>query len=376
MSHARGICIRGETSGNGRAAIRLNLEVRDHSVIDYLARFEEEDRLERALDALKVGVIALRSASPTLDAEVVARQFEQQIGPGSHFARALDPNNKKGVVALIEDRVQELFEGMRKEVLGEFSLDRKGSALARFKAMLSDFLQELRHAQGIEEGREAEVERGPAKGLDFQAALYCRVVEWARQLGDEVEFVADTPGAGGRKTGDYLVALGDATAAPGLKIVIEAKNQRYTLKQASDELQRAKKTREAACGIFAFAKGCEPPEVGDIYRIGEDIYCTIDRDLLDTEGDLLYLEAAYKIVRVQAVAAVRKEAAGRLDLQRVRDHIDHLTGSVKVMGDLAAKAGAVRKNGAAIEDALRRLKGDLERRLKEMLDLLNVQPTA
>jgi hypothetical protein len=79
---------------------------------------------------------------------------------------------------------------------------------------------------------------------------------------------------------------------------------------------------------------------------------------------------------VQAVAAVRKEATGKLDLQRVRDHIDHLTGSVKVMGDLAAKAGTVRKNGENIENTLGKVKDDLHRRLKEMLDLLNVQPTA
>jgi hypothetical protein len=372
MSHARRICIGDETSGDGRAAICLDLEVRDPTVNDYLARFDAEDRPDKALDALKVGVIALQSVSPTLDAEEVARQLEQQIGPGSPFARALDPNNRRGVIALIEEQVEKKL----KRVLNEFSLDHKGSALSRIGSMISDCFKELRHDLSVEAGRAAEAERGPAKGLDFQAALYHRVVEWARQLGDKIEFVGDTPGAGGRKTGDYVVALGDTTGAPELRIVIEAKNQRYTLKQARDELQRAKETREATCGIFAFAKGCEPPEVGDIHRIGEDFYCTIDRDLLDTEGALLYLEDAYKFARVQAVAAVHKEAAGRLDLQRVRDHIDHLTGSVKVMGDLTAKAGAVRKNGAAIEDALRRLKGDLERRLKEMLDLLNVQPTA
>jgi hypothetical protein len=346
------------------------LEVRDRTVIDYLERFDEEDRPERALDALRVGVIALRSANPTLDSEVVARLLEQQLGPGSDFARALDPNNKRGVIALIEERVKEQVEKKLKRLLDEFSLDRKESALARIGAMISDCFKELQHTLGVEEGRATEAERGPAKGLDFQAALCRRVAEWARQLGDEVEPVADIPGTGGRKTGDYVVTLGDATGAAGLRIVIEAKNQRYTLKQARNELQRAKKTREAACGIFAFAKGCEPPEVGDFYRIGEDIYCTIDRSLLDTEGDLLYLEAAYKIVRVLAAAAVRKEAAGRLDLQLVRDHIDHLTESVKVMGDLATKAGAVRKNGAAIEDTLRQLKDDLERRLNKMLDLL------
>jgi hypothetical protein len=324
---------------------------------------------------MRVGVIALRSASPTLDADVVARQLERQIGPGSDFARAIDPTNKASVITLIEDRVTELLDGKMKTVLCEFSLDRKGSALARFKGMLWDFLKEVRHDLGVKEGRQAEAERGPAKGIDFQAALYHRLTGWAQQLGDEVEFVADTPGACGRKTGDFLLALGDATGAPGLKIAIEAKNQRYTLKQATDELRRAKKNRQAVCGIFAFAKGCEPPEVTDFHRIGEDFYCTIDRDLLNTESDLLYFEAAYKISRVQAVAAVRKTATGTIDLERIRDHIDHLTGSVKAMGELAKKARAIEKNAAGIDSTLRQLKEDLEQRLKNMVELLNVLPS-
>jgi hypothetical protein len=202
------------------------------------------------------------------------------------------------------------------------------------------------------------------------------VTEWARQLGDQVALVANTPGSAGRKTGDYLVTLGDATGAPGLKVVIEVKNRPYTITQARAELQRAKKTRQAVCGIFAFAKGCEPPEVADFHRIGEDFYCTIDRDLLAAGSDLLYFEAAYKIARAQAVTAVCKEATGRLDLQRIRGHIDYLTQSVKVIADLAAKARVIRKNGGTIEDALSRLKGDLEGCLKEMLDHLHVQPTA
>jgi hypothetical protein len=369
------VCADNETSRNGRAPIRLDLEVRDPNVIDYLARFQEKDRLDRALGALSVGVIAIRSAGPTLDAEVVGRQLQRWIGPGSHFANSLDPNNKMGIIALILDRAQVLLEENRKAVLGEFSLDDKGSALSRFEAMQTNFLRKLGHALGVEEGRAAEVERGPAKGLNFQDTLYCRVIEWARQLGDKLEFVANTPGACGRKTGDYLVTLGDSTGAPGHMITFEAKNERYTLKHATDELQRAKKNREAACGIFAFAKGCEPPEVGDFHHVGDDFYCTVDRKLLDAGQDLLYIETAYKIARVQVAAAVRKETTGTLDLQRIRGHIDSFAGFVNLMGDLARRARTVKKHGLAIDNGLRRMKGDLDARLTEMLRLLNVQPT-
>ena len=55
----------------------LNLEITDPLVADYLARFPEDIQPSKALEALKVGVIAIQSASPSLDTEVVEEKFRQ-----------------------------------------------------------------------------------------------------------------------------------------------------------------------------------------------------------------------------------------------------------------------------------------------------------
>jgi hypothetical protein len=56
----------------------LVLIVDDPEVVRYLLEFEDDEtRNERALEALKVGVIALRSASPTLDTRVVQARFAE-----------------------------------------------------------------------------------------------------------------------------------------------------------------------------------------------------------------------------------------------------------------------------------------------------------
>jgi hypothetical protein len=61
----------------------LALRIVDPVVLGYLQRFEGDDRIEKAQEALKMGVIALQQASPTLDTEVVREKFaafEKELG--------------------------------------------------------------------------------------------------------------------------------------------------------------------------------------------------------------------------------------------------------------------------------------------------------
>src|SRR5262245_22701542 len=209
--------------------IILTLEVRDPRVVDFLTPFEGPERIQKALEALRFGVIALQMASPTLDTQLVKDEFgevenrlkdqcaelqkelgetlaqyfkeedgvvhkslnglfgkhgsvprilqayfdpqegrvmrliENQIGPSSQFGKALDPNNKKGLIATIEDRVTRLVEDKLETVLREFSLDEDGSALSRFKAILSEGFADMRHGLGIKSAQAEEAERGHVK---------------------------------------------------------------------------------------------------------------------------------------------------------------------------------------------------------------------
>jgi hypothetical protein len=57
--------------------LHLELDVREPNVIKYLSFYEEPERSEKALEALNVGVIAIQSASPTLDTSVVESKFKK-----------------------------------------------------------------------------------------------------------------------------------------------------------------------------------------------------------------------------------------------------------------------------------------------------------
>src|SRR5262249_12148681 len=338
------------------SVIRLVLELHEPLLVAYFEPISESDRSAKALEALKVGVIALQTACPTLNTQIVKDQFaemqhdfgealtryfaekngivprslndafgdkgalsqffqryfdpesgrvvrlmDSQVGPSSRFAKLFDPKNKDGIIATIEDKVMHLVEAKLNEVLREFSLDEDDSAMSRLKTMIDSAFSGLREALGVEAARAEEAERGHIKGFSFEEDLYEVVAEMGRQFGDETELVRGIAGVSKCKTGDHLIRLGETTGAPGLRIVVEVKDQHYTAKKAIAELQEAKKNREAVSGIFVFADGCEPVEFGNFKRIGNDFYCTADKTALAKGEPLLFLWAAYELARVQAV---------------------------------------------------------------------------
>lgn len=334
-------------ANNVISSLDINLTITDLNVLSYLAQFsDEETQIEKVTEALKVGVIAIQSASPTLDTTIVQSHFSEldtqmreslttfqrdvknnltnyfeegkgvvpksiddifgedgtlastfqrffdpdegrlsqlmqtQIGPDSTLGKSLDPENKQGVIAVLEARVQELVEAKLDDVLKEFSLDEDNSAMSRLHGLVSDSFEKINRVMGHADGTAEEAKKGHVKGMRFEKALYDDFfVSLCTGLDDEPTLVRAVPGhLDGCKTGDLLSELGDSTGAPGERIVVEVKDREVKLKDARTELKEAKINRKAAIGIYVFARGTEPTEVGDFRRIGDDFFCTVDRD--------------------------------------------------------------------------------------------------
>ncbi|MFO0945606.1 MAG: hypothetical protein U1D30_06635 [Planctomycetota bacterium] len=424
-------------------AMALTLEISDPNVIGYLAEFEDAElRAEKANEALKVGVIAIQSASPTLDTAVVQEKFSDlntsmkdcldafatdvkdgianyfrdedgvvpkslqkvfgengklgkvfenyfhpqagrlaqmmldQIGPASPFAKSLDPMNKEGIIAQVEKKVECLVDQRLKMVLGELSLDNDNSAMSRLQAMLSKQFSEISKTLGVQEGAAVEAARGHVKGMEFEEELYAAFAKAGREVDDDTELVRGTAGVTSRcKKGDFVATLGDSSGAPGLKLVVEVKSSPMKCKDAVAELQEAKKNRGACVGIFVFAKGCEPDEIGDFRRIGDDFYCTVDRDHLQAGIPPLFLDVAYKAGRVLAITAKRRESAGALDIAKIEANVDALLEWTSRIEEMATKARTIQTSGSFIEKCIGELKDAMNSKLKEILTALHAEPT-
>jgi hypothetical protein len=68
-----------QTSGS-QNVLHLELTVTDPTVTKYLFTFDEPVRQDKAIDALRVGVIAIQSASPTIDTKIVEEKFREVEG--------------------------------------------------------------------------------------------------------------------------------------------------------------------------------------------------------------------------------------------------------------------------------------------------------
>lgn len=429
--------------------LQLNLTIADPVLFKYLSAFPEPEREERALEALVVGVIAIQSASPTLDTRVVEEKFrqvgdsidqcltgfqeevkhqfddhfkagtglvpasldkvfgangslqvlmreyfgqdggrvsrlmEKQLGPASSFYKSLDPTNKESVLSRIEAMVQKHLEEKLNAVIRQFSLDLDDSALARLRGSLSKEIQEISQANnaffaevretlGMHRGQEMEAERGTHKGLDFEDALYDRLAELGRQLGDATDKVRGVAGLIERsKVGDYLITLGETSAAPEYRLVVEAKKKRaYTSANAKEELETAKENRGATVGILAFAKGYEPVEVGDFLKCGDDFLVTVDEEALEEGAPLVYLEAAYKIARAVIVTKVRQGARSGLDLVKLQEEISGLQQLVVQVSQFSDKTGKISKAAGDLQGLLQEFESEMKDRLESLTRIL------
>ena len=429
--------------------IELILTITDQVIFKHLNSFPENIRNAKALEALKIGVIAIQSASPFLDTKIVDEKFREvqnsinenittfksdlkekleeffkndsgllhrslenffgnngeitqmmnsyfksdngtlhnlinnQVGPQSNFAKSLDPNNKESVISRIETSVKDHLQSKTAEIMDQFSLDKENSALSRLQKTLFEKVNEIQqsnnayHAQlskvvGIQEGKQTESEKGTEKGKIFEDDLYQYVAKVAKNFGDLSEAVGGIKGINNAKVGDYVLTLGETSAAPNSKIVIEAKNAKdYTLKKAIEELNVAKKNREADAGIFVFAKGCEPSEIGDFYKTGNDFFITVDKEQLYAEEQLLFLDSAYKIIRVMLTASQRKKEANEFDFQLVKTTLEEVIKSAQAISDITTKANTIKNNSVAILDITETLKNDIDKKLFSLIEMID-----
>lgn len=388
----------------------------DTVILDYLFPFERTLWEEKARDALKVGVVAIKSASPVLDAKIIEEKFkdakremdnllkdfknelngnlkdyfhnekghvktiftdifgpngqlhqrlERQLGPESNFAKKLDPDNKESVIASVEKTVEELLVGKLEGLTDEFSLDKEGSAISRLQKVLTEKIGEIKQAVVKQETKKEEAEVGTQKGRDFQEIIYLVSQNLCKKYGDVPHYCADTPGSIPRcKTGDIVCEISNTD---GNKVVFEAKKERgYALRKALEELKEAKENRGAQVGVFVFAKGYEPEEVGSFQIHEHDIVCTYDEEEQDIESSML--RAAYIIARTNVLQSKRVTEVG-VDLNSIAGHIKSLMLEIEKFNGV--------KSG--LEGAMRAIKGvdqaieSLRTEIKKYLDCIDFE---
>jgi hypothetical protein len=302
----------------GNQVIVEEFQTNDHDIVSYFENFGESDDLGQKLEnALKVGIVAMKSIGVAGNVNYVEKAFDH-----------LDSNFKQKLDLVFGDNGQ--FSGVLKEHFGEdgkiikelFNPNREGSPLYALKQEMDKNLSEIRDKLGINAAIEEVVEKSTQKGFDFEEQCG-KKLEWIAEIhSDKLERTSNENGKLNSKKGDFVIMLGGI----GKKIVFEMKNKgTVSLPEIQRELKESMENREADYGIFVVKnKESIPKSIGWFNEYdGNQLVCAVENGDGDSMIDGEIIHIAYKWARARLRLESSKEK--KLDPSLIIEK----TGSIK-----------------------------------------------
>lgn len=230
-------------------------------------------------------------------------------------------------------RLDKKLDSTQRAVAKQLTLDDKESPLSRMRLELVTLIEKLTTAQAEFQkevgtavarldARREEAERGTHHGLEFEELVNVELERRAQAAGDLFERTGNRSGKVSRKkVGDAVIELGSDSAAPGARLVIEAKqDQSFTVPRAFKELEDARLNRDADVGLFIVSKRCAPEGQQALQRQDSDVLVVWDAENPDAG---VVLDAAFLLTRALAVrAGQQQESDGELLSQLEKAIID------------------------------------------------------
>jgi hypothetical protein len=178
--------------------------------------------------------------------------------------------------------------------------------------------------------------------------------------------------------GDCVVELGPDSAAPGSKIVIEAKEEiGVTLAAARQEIEMARKNRGADWGLFVFSRKTAPNGLEPFQRYGNDFVVIWDAE--DGASDV-FLKAGLIAARALCFRAQRKSAAAVADFEAIERAILEIEKRAGNLEDVRKSAETIQSSSGKIlervridREALDKQVTQLREKVGELRDALSAQ---
>jgi hypothetical protein len=308
------------------------------------------------------------------ETSLLARTLLAHVGRESPLMQILDPDHSSGLLASLKKIVEGELARQREHVLKEFSLDEPCSALNRLKTQLEQQLAKAEEKnqsfrQDVKVSLERmvvtrqESERSTRHGFQFQDAVCEFLGREAQHAGDIASPTANTTGLiKNCKIGDCVVELGPDSACPGAKIVVEAKEEiGYTLSRARQEIETARKNRDADWGLFVFSKKTAPAGLEPFARYGSDFVVVWDAE--DVASDV-YLKAGVIAARALCFRAQRQNAAQQVDFQVIDKAILEIEKRAGNLDDVRKSAETIHSSSEKILDRVRKDRDALEKQIE------------
>lgn len=357
-----------------------------------------------------------KKLSPT-DSEGLVKVLEGQLrgvmGAGhQEMLRALDPLAEDGAVARFlrslreelkgadEDRAKQLAAALaaldandensllsrlvretndaRRDVLEAVNPDKAGSPLEILKTSLTNLLQEqgsnqvamarqqqerqvafekeVREALARIETRRTQDQKSTHGGFDFEDSVLAFLKASTQGAPCVLDSTGATAGVGRCKKGDAVLRFTAESAFAGAGVVFEAKRDAaYTVQNALDELDAARKNRDAVAGVFVMAKSHATEAFPGFARHGNNVLVIWDEEDASTNA---YLQAA--VMLGMGLATRSKKVGEPGDINALRDIEARIETELKTMGSMEKHNDSIRRNSEGISDDIRKSRKGLE----------------
>lgn len=349
---------------------------------------DEHDEMVRALDPLaEDGAVArflksLRDELKTAD-EDRAKQLESALA-------ALNANDESSLLSRL---VRESHHA-RHALMNAVNPDSPDSPMAIMKTSLTTLLKEhASHQAAVFEQQEdrqkkfeAEVraaltrletkrtidQKTPRGGLDFEEAVVAFIA--AAVSGGPCVFEASghSKGVLARKTGDAVVRFTSESAFAGSAVVFEAKRDAsYTTQKALDELDAARKNRDASAGVFVMAKSHAPDTFPRFARYGNNVLAVWDDQ--DPASDA-FLHAA--ILLGVGLVTRAKTVGDTGDITAIHDLETRIENELNRLAKMEKHNESIKKSADNISEEIRKAQKALDlmlRNAKTTLKALKVE---
>jgi hypothetical protein len=271
-------------------------------------------------------------------------------------------------------RLAAILQNTRQAIDSNLTLDGDSSSLARLRRELvtilekhtetnAAFQEQVKVAIGKMAARREEAELSTRHGLVFEDAV-CQYLEChAQHTGDVVSRTGQTTGLiKSCKKGDCLVELGPDSAAPGAKVVVEAKEKAgYSLADARTEIETARKNRDAQIGLFIFSRRNVPGGVDEVMRLGSDVFVVWDAA---DPGTDLHLKVGLTLARALCIQSEQINQSQHHDFEAIAKAILEIEKQSQFLGDVTTSAESIKKGADAVLERVRKTRSSLERQVE------------